>query len=133
MSSNTNNRLNLSITTPTGVIFDGDVSHVNLPGKEGEFGVYPNHASLLSLLDAGIIMIDDNGKQESVLIDWGYVEIEEHSVCVLVDNAVSLSGDTESIMAEKLDEAKNLLESAKAKNSNIGVLQAQVDRIASSY
>ena len=37
--------LNLSIVTPNGSIFSGNVKSVTLPGKEGEFGVLPGHAS----------------------------------------------------------------------------------------
>ena len=35
--------IKLSIVTPTGSIFNGDVKTVTLPGKEGEFGVLPGH------------------------------------------------------------------------------------------
>jgi len=40
----------LEIVTPTGVIFDNEVKQVTLPGAEGEFGVLPRHAALVSLL-----------------------------------------------------------------------------------
>jgi F-type H+-transporting ATPase subunit epsilon len=50
--------IRLSIVTPNGMIFDGNVKTVTLPGKEGEFGVLPGHASLVSALTVGVIEIE---------------------------------------------------------------------------
>lgn len=50
--------IKLSIVTPTGSIFNGDVKTVTLPGKEGEFGVLPGHSSLVSTLSVGVIVIE---------------------------------------------------------------------------
>ena len=50
--------LKLEIVTPEGQIFSDDIKDVTLPGSEGEFGVYPGHASLVSLLQAGVIDIE---------------------------------------------------------------------------
>jgi len=41
--------LKLEIVTPTGVLFDDEVKMVTVPGKEGEFGILPHHASLISI------------------------------------------------------------------------------------
>ena len=60
-------KLHLEIVTPQGQIFNDDVSSVVLPGSEGEFGVLPNHASLISLLKAGIIDIEHKNKKHDVV------------------------------------------------------------------
>ena len=105
-------KLHLEIVTPQGQIFNDDVSSVVLPGSEGEFGVLPNHASLISLLKAGIIDIEyKNKKHDVVAINWGYAKIDEGKVVILADGAVYVSGDSESELANSLEAARNLIES----------------------
>ena len=81
-------KLHLEIVTPQGQIFNDDVSSVVLPGSEGEFGVLPNHASLISLLKAGIIDIEYKQKKHDVVaINWGYAKIDEGKVVILAGGA----------------------------------------------
>jgi F-type H+-transporting ATPase subunit epsilon len=69
--------IKLEIITPNGMIFDGEVKQVNLPGSEGEFGVLAGHAALVSLLDTGVIIIDkEDGSELAVAINSGYVKVE---------------------------------------------------------
>ena len=104
-------KLHLEIVTPQGQIFNDDVSSVVLPGSEGEFGVLPNHASLISLLKAGIIDIEHkNKKHDVVAINWGYAKIDEGKVVILADGAIYVSGDSESELANSLEAARNLIE-----------------------
>lgn len=67
--------IKLSIVTPTGSIFNGDVKTVTLPGKEGEFGVLPGHSSLVSTLSVGVIVIEKIDSTEAVAINWGHGHI----------------------------------------------------------
>jgi hypothetical protein len=81
--------LKLSIVTPNGMIFDGDVKSVTLPGKEGEFGVLPHHASLLSALTVGVIEIEkkdstkEAGAKRALVLD---MSVASH--CELLNSAV---------------------------------------------
>ena len=81
--------LKLEILTPSGPIYNGEAASVTLPGEEGEFGVLPQHASLTTLLSAGVIEIEKGDKStESVVVNWGVVQVDEEKVVVLVDGAV---------------------------------------------
>ena len=92
--------LKLEILTPNGMIYDGPAVSVTLPGEEGEFGVLANHSSLSTLLEAGIIDIEKEDKRvESVLINWGVVNVDEEKVVVLVEGAVAIRGESESEIA----------------------------------
>ena len=85
--------MKLEIVTPNGVIFDAEVKQVTLPGSEGEFGVLANHATLVSLLDTGVIVIDKaDGSEVAVAINSGYVKVDEEKTTCIVDGAVALSG-----------------------------------------
>ncbi|WP_103629148.1 ATP synthase F1 subunit epsilon [Campylobacter concisus] len=120
-------KLHLEIVTPQGQIFNDDVSSVVLPGSEGEFGVLPNHASLISLLKAGIIDIEHkNKKHDVVAINWGYAKIDEGKVVILADGAVYVSGDSESELANSLEAARNLIESM---SSDTNVFAATISKM----
>jgi F-type H+-transporting ATPase subunit epsilon len=119
----------LEIVTPTGVIFDNEVKQVTLPGAEGEFGVLPRHAALVSLLETGVIVIDKaDGSEVAVAINSGYVKVEEEKTTCIVDGAVAISGD-DSDLAKAIEEAKKLLESAKASSTVIATAVSKIERV----
>ena len=125
--------LKLEIVTPSGVIFDAEVKQVNLPGSEGEFGVLPKHATLVSLLDTGVIVIEKaDGEEVAVAINSGYVKVDEEKTTCIVDGAVALSGEG-SDLAQALNDAKSLLKSAESSNTAIAAAVAKVEQIGKSF
>lgn len=124
------NTLKLEIVTPAGQIFAKSVKSVTLPGSEGEFGVLPNHASLVTLLQAGVIDIElQDGNHDVVAINWGHVKVDENSVTVLADGAVSIGGGTESEIAKSLEAAKQLIESMGDSDIAIAMATAKIESI----
>ena len=124
--------MKLEIVTPNGVIFDNEVKQVNLPGSEGEFGVLPRHATLVSLLDTGVIVIEkQDGSEVAVAINSGYVKVDEEKTTCIVDGAVALSGEG-SDLAKALENAKALLKSAESSNVAIAAAVSKVEQIGKS-
>ncbi|SFV71134.1 ATP synthase epsilon chain [hydrothermal vent metagenome] len=125
--------LKLEIVTPNGVIFDGQVKQVNLPGSEGEFGVLAGHAALVSLLDTGVIIIENEDKSEmAVAINSGYVKVEEQKTTCIVDGAVALFGD-DNDLSKALEDAKKLLKSTEASTTAIASAVSKVEHIGKSF
>ena len=123
-------KLHLEIVTPQGQIFNDDVSSVVLPGSEGEFGVLPNHASLISLLKAGIIDIEDKHKKHDVVaINWGYAKIDEGKLVILADGAVYVSGNSESELANSLEAARNLIESMSSDTNAFAATISKMENV----
>jgi F-type H+-transporting ATPase subunit epsilon len=124
--------MKLEIITPNGVIFDAEVKQVTLPGAEGEFGVLPKHATLVSLLDTGVIVITKaDGSEVAVAINSGYVKVDEEKTTCIVDGAVALSGEG-SELASALEDAKSLLKSAESSNIAIAAAVSKVEQIGKS-
>lgn len=124
-------KLKLEILTPNGEIFNDVVVSVTLPGEEGEFGVLPHHASLTTLLEAGVIDIEKDDKSvESILINWGVVQVDETKVIVLVEGAVAIRGDSESAVASALEDAKQLLSDIADSNPAIAFATARIESAA---
>lgn len=123
--------MKLEIVTPHGEIFNGDVKAATFPGAEGEFGVLPEHASLVSLLEAGIIEIEKaDGSVDSIVIDSGYVKVDENKTLVVVEGAVPITGETESDMAKAIKEAKELIKKASNSDFAIANVEAKVETAA---
>ncbi|MDY5185091.1 ATP synthase F1 subunit epsilon [Helicobacter trogontum] len=108
----------LDIVTPYGEIFNGRVSSVYLPGKEGEFGVLPGHCDMLALLQTGVIDIRSESGHDLVAINWGHASISNNKVSVLADGAVCVRGG-DSKLSKALEQAKKLLQEASSDTSMI--------------
>ena len=125
--------LDLEVITPSGSIFNGPVTSVTVPGEEGEFGVLAQHVALTTLLKAGVIdIIKEDGKKESIVVNWGVVQVTNNTVTVLVDGAVAIRGDNESEIAKALDEAKALITSVADSNAMIVSVSARLESAAQS-
>jgi len=122
--------IKLSIVTPNGEIFNDDVKTVTLPGKEGEFGVLPGHASLVSSLTVGVIIIEKADSTEAVAINWGHVKVDEKSVDVLADGAIALTQGQDSEIAKNIDAAKDLVNSVKDSNVSVAAVEAKINSFA---
>ena len=121
--------IKLEIVTPHGVIYDGNVKIVTLCGKDGEFGVLPGHASLVSLLDAGIISATtEDNKEIVVAINGGYAKVSEEKVSCIVDGAVAVN-DEEGKLSENIAKAKELLKSAQTSDAAIATAVSKVESI----
>lgn len=121
----------LELITPNGMIFCDDALEVTLPGEEGEFGVLPHHASLTTLLKVGVIDILTTAKaMESVVVNWGVVQVTESKVTVLVDGAVAIRGTGESEIAKVLEDAKKLLSDVSDSKMALASVSAKIESAA---
>lgn len=123
-----NELIHLEIVTPMGMIYDGEVSAVVLPGSEGEFGVLKGHASLVSSLKAGVIDIEkQDSKHEFVAIDSGYAEVNEFKITVLAKGAVAINASSDSEVAKNLAQAKELIKSMSSDSTALAITFANID------
>ncbi|MBA1438141.1 MAG: F0F1 ATP synthase subunit epsilon [Epsilonproteobacteria bacterium] len=121
----------LEILTPNGEIFSGEVVSVVLPGQEGEFGVLAGHASLTTLLETGVVDVEKEDKSvESIVINWGVVQVDEEKVVVLVEGAAPIRGENESAIAAAIDEAKKLINDIADSSSAIASVSAKIESAA---
>jgi len=76
--------LQLNIISAEKSIFSGVVSSVIIPGVSGKFGVYPDHAPLISPLREGAIVYTVGGKEETVEVNGGIAEVMQNVVTICV-------------------------------------------------
>lgn len=68
-------------------VFAGDADMVIVPGIQGEMGILPNHAPLLSTLKYGVLRVRYHGQEEVFTIAGGVVEVQPDLVTVMADAA----------------------------------------------
>lgn len=92
-------------------IFYGLVKKVQVPGIEGELGIYPKHSPFLSLVDSGLLLIlDHNNHQHFFYISGGIIEVQPLIISILADVVIrGLDLDLNSILKNK-DEIKNKMD-----------------------
>ena len=79
--------MHLEIVTPDEKVFEGEAKHVQLPGKEGLFGILDNHAPIVATLAKGRIKVEaTDGDIQHFEIGGGVVEMNNNKVIVLAEN-----------------------------------------------
>ena len=92
--------LHLEIVTPERLAFEGDVDAVVCPGIEGELGILPHHAPLVSMLGMGELRIRKGGSEESFAIFGGFLQVRPDKVVVMAETA-DLASEIDLEAAEK--------------------------------
>lgn len=78
------------ILTPKGVLFEGDVEGVQMPGVEGGFEVRVDHSPFVSLLDIGKLVVKTTGSSDLVFaISGGFTEVKDNTIIVMAEQAIS--------------------------------------------
>jgi F-type H+-transporting ATPase subunit epsilon len=77
----------LEIVTAEGVVFSDDVDVVVAPGVEGQLGILPHHAPLMTMLQPGELLVKRGGEEFFLAISGGFLEVRPDRVIVLADAA----------------------------------------------
>nr|QYB22273.1 ATP synthase CF1 epsilon subunit [Prumnopitys andina]BBF91206.1 ATP synthase CF1 epsilon chain [Prumnopitys andina] len=79
--------LNLRVLTPNRVVWDSEVKEIILSTNSGQIGVLPNHVSLVTALDIGVMKIRLDAQWSTMALIGGFAKIDDNNVTVLVNNA----------------------------------------------
>jgi F-type H+-transporting ATPase subunit epsilon len=77
----------LEIVTPYRLLISEEVEEMTAVGGEGEFGVLPGHASLMTTLKPGGMSYRQKGKSSHIAVNSGFAEVGPEKVTILVANA----------------------------------------------
>lgn len=102
----------LSLVTPDGPAFEGEVEMLIVPGQDGEIGVLARHAPLIATLKAGGTRVHIRRDEEvrEFATGPGFFKVEQDRALALVDDAVDALHIDPERAREQLDEAKAELE-----------------------
>lgn len=122
--------IKLEIVTPEASIFSDEVDSVVLPGYDGEIGVLPAHAPLVTTLQVGELRFTKAGKTTELAVGEGLVEITGSTARVLTDMAVNSDEIDEKAVEEALERAKKSLEEIKPgeQQEEVAAVMAMIQR-----
>jgi F-type H+-transporting ATPase subunit epsilon len=100
-------KLHFELVSPEKLLKSADVDMVVVPGTEGDFGVLPMHAPVVSTLRTAIIEVHNDSYQEKLLVVGGFAEVNSEGLTILAEQATALK-DVDRAAYEA--ELKNLVE-----------------------
>jgi F-type H+-transporting ATPase subunit epsilon len=120
-------KLTLRVITPDRVLLDTQAESVRVPAADGSMGFLPRHAHLVAALDVGMLTWRDQGKEQSVFVSGGFVEVQQDTVRVVSD-----AGERpEDIDVERAREAerkaREKLDSNRQAGIVVDILKAELD------
>ncbi|MFC1974493.1 F0F1 ATP synthase subunit epsilon [Chloroflexota bacterium] len=98
--------IKLDIVTAERVVYSEDVDVVVAPGVEGQLGILPHHAPLMTMLQPGELQVRKGGDEFFLAISGGFLEVRPDRIIILADAAER----AEEIDASRAEEAKRRAE-----------------------
>ena len=111
----TRTTMHVEVVTAERELYNGEADTVIAPGSEGELGILPKHAALLTTLKVGELLVKLSGAEEPFFVSGGFLEVSNNSVTVLAETAER---------AEEIDQAR--AEAARRRAQEL-LAQAQSD------
>jgi F-type H+-transporting ATPase subunit epsilon len=108
-------KLSFALVSPERELFNGEVDHVVVPGSEGEFGVSPNHAPVMSVVKPGALKVFNDGVERRIFVNGGFADVTPEGLTVLAEEAVDLA-DIDAAQLEQ--ELKNAGEDLRDANTD---------------
>lgn len=105
----------VEVVTAERELYSGEADVVIAPGSEGQLGILPRHAALLTTLKVGELLVKLSGAEEPFFVSGGFLEVSNNSVTVLAETAEH---------AEEIDQAR--AEAARRRAQEL-LAQAQSD------
>ncbi len=111
----TRTTMHVEVVTAERELYNGEADEVIAPGSEGQLGILPKHAALLTTLKVGELLVKLSGAEEPFFVSGGFLEVSNNRVTVLAETAEH---------AEEIDEAR--AEAARRRAQEL-LAQAQSD------
>lgn len=123
-------KLSFALVSPERELFNGDVDHVVVPGAEGEFGVLPNHAPVMSVIKPGALRVINDGAERRIFVNGGFADVTPEGLTVLAEEAVDLDDIETATLDQDLKDAHEDLRDANT-DAKRDAAQRAVSRLES--
>jgi F-type H+-transporting ATPase subunit epsilon len=114
--------LKIDIVTAERIVYSADVDEVVAPGVQGQLGILPHHAPLMTILQAGELIVKKGGQEEILAISGGFLEVRPDHIIILADQAER----AEEIDAARAEEARKRAEE-RLRNKQAGIDDARAE------
>ena len=115
------------LVSPERLLLSGPVEMVVVPGSEGDFGVLPGHAPVISAVRPGVIETYESNKVDKrIFVAGGFAEVTGERCTVLAEEAVAVDEIDLDAVKERLESAENELNAAES-DADIASATAKID------
>ncbi|MBX6419536.1 MAG: F0F1 ATP synthase subunit epsilon [Fulvimonas sp.] len=117
--------IHVDIVSAEGDLHHGEAAMVFAPAEEGEVGIAPRHAPLLTRLKPGALRVkQEDGTELSFFVGGGILEVQPHLVTVLADTAIRAKDVDEAAAEQARQRAQEAMSKAK---SDLDLARAQAE------
>lgn len=103
-------KINFGIVTAERIVYSDEVDIVVAPGSEGQLGILPQHAPLMTMLQPGELIVRKGGEEDCMFVSGGFMEVRDNKVVILADTAER----AEDIDTERAQQARTRAENRMA-------------------
>jgi F-type H+-transporting ATPase subunit epsilon len=94
------------LVAPERLVYVGEVSQVDVPGEEGEFGILAGHAPYIATLKPGLLTIYGNGEPQRIVVRGGLAEMGPSGLTVLAEQAVPVAEIDAAMIAQAIRDSE---------------------------
>ena len=105
-------KLQFSLVSPEAELFSGEVDQVDVPGTEGDFGVFADHAPFMAAIRTGAITVYNDGVETRYMIQGGFADVMPEGLTILAESCISMSDVKADMISEEITKAKAALAAA---------------------
>lgn len=84
-------KLNFSLVSPERELFSGAVDQVDIPGTEGDLGIFANHSPLMAAIRTGVVTVYNDGVETQYFIQGGFADVTADGLTVLAERATAMA------------------------------------------
>jgi F-type H+-transporting ATPase subunit epsilon len=77
--------MRVSVISPDAAVFDGEADSVVAPAHDGQLGILPRHAPLMTLLGSGTLQVRQGGVTRSFTVSGGFLQVVDDVVRVVAE------------------------------------------------
>lgn len=110
------------LVSPEQLVISAPVEMVVVPGAEGDFGVLPGHAPMISTVRTGVISVyENNAVNQRIFVSGGFAEVTGERCTVLADEAVGLEDADRGAAEARIASAREALDDADTDDERASV------------
>lgn len=121
-------KLTLDMVTPYKQVLSEEIDELTVPGVIGELGILPGHTPLLTTLQVGELTYKIGNQSYYIAVNWGYVEVDNDTVTVLVDTAEKSDEIDLARAKAALGRAEEALKTLSQEDKSHKVMEAALHR-----
>lgn len=101
------------LVSPEKLMFSGEVTQVDVPGEEGDFGVMAGHAPFVATLRPGVLTVYGENAPKMIVVRGGFAEVGPNGLTVLAQEVIPVDEIQPDVIRQAIDDAKEDVADAK--------------------